>query len=203
MQYLFNNPLSNFLTKLIYIFWLNCLWFTTSIPLFTLGASTTALYTVTLQLVRDEHTNVTSTFLKAFKSNFKQSTILLLILFLVGGVCGVDFWYFSEKSHPFFKLLSMFFLGMILIYLVVLIYVFPLLAQFNNTIRNTLHNAFIISISHLPLSLMILILTVAISLFTVYAALPLILLGFPLLAFIQSYLLNNIFKKYFPRESIV
>ena len=51
----------------------------TSIPIVTIGASFTALYTVTNKMVNDDEGPVKDEYFKAFKSNFKQSTIIWLI----------------------------------------------------------------------------------------------------------------------------
>ena len=69
MRNLFNpdNPVMNFIGKLGDALWLNILWFVTSLPIFTIGASTSALYTVTLRMARDENSGVTAAFFRAFK----------------------------------------------------------------------------------------------------------------------------------------
>jgi len=55
---------------------LNLLWCICSIPIFTIGASTTAVYYVTLKLVRDEEDGTFRSFFKSFKENFKQATAI-------------------------------------------------------------------------------------------------------------------------------
>lgn len=56
LQGLFNydNPVWRFIGKLGDLIILNVLWIVCSIPIFTIGASTTAVYYVTLKMVRDE-----------------------------------------------------------------------------------------------------------------------------------------------------
>ena len=70
---------------------LNVMWVICCIPIITIGASTTALYTVMLRMVKNEEGYIFRGFLKAFKSNFKQSTLIWLILLLLGIVWTVDF----------------------------------------------------------------------------------------------------------------
>ena len=79
------------LSKICDIVCLNVLWLVCSLPIITIGASTTALYTVMLKLVKNEEGYIFKGFLHAFKLNFKQSTIIWLILLLCGGVCFVDY----------------------------------------------------------------------------------------------------------------
>ena len=49
-----DNPVMNFITRVVYAVWLNILWFVCSIPIVTAGASTTALFYVTLKMVKNE-----------------------------------------------------------------------------------------------------------------------------------------------------
>lgn len=55
---------------------LNFLWIVFSIPLVTIGASTCAAFYVNLKLVDNEDCNVFKDFIKGFKTNFKQGTVL-------------------------------------------------------------------------------------------------------------------------------
>ena len=86
LQGLFNydNPVWRFIGKLGDLIILNILWMITSIPIVTIGASITALYYVTLKLVRDEDGYTIKSFFKSFKENFKQSTIIWLIMLVIG-----------------------------------------------------------------------------------------------------------------------
>ena len=65
LQGLFNydNPVWRFIGKLGDLIVLNILWTICSIPIFTIGASTTAVYYVTLKLVRDEDDSTIKAFL--------------------------------------------------------------------------------------------------------------------------------------------
>ena len=56
-----------FITRLVNSVWLNILWFVFSIPIITVGASTTALFYVSLKMARNEEGNITSQFFQAFK----------------------------------------------------------------------------------------------------------------------------------------
>ena len=96
LQGIFNydNPVWRFIGKLGDLIILNILWIVCSIPVFTAGASTTAVYYVTLKLVRDEDDSTIRSFFRSFKSNFKQATAIWLILLAAGIVLGFDFWFF-------------------------------------------------------------------------------------------------------------
>lgn len=72
-----------FLGKLIA---LNLLWMITSLPVITMGASTTALYYCTLKLHKDKDITSWKAFGKSFRNNFLQSTSIWLLV-LLAAVC--------------------------------------------------------------------------------------------------------------------
>ena len=69
---------------------LNILFLVCSLPIFTIGASFTAMYYVTLKLAENEEGYIARGFLKSFKQNFKQATIIWLILLFFGIVLVLD-----------------------------------------------------------------------------------------------------------------
>ena len=61
---------------------LNLLFLLTSIPIFTIGASLTALYSVCFHLGTDREGSTFRDYFAAFKENFRQATALFLLLLL-------------------------------------------------------------------------------------------------------------------------
>ena len=86
----YDSKFSQIMLKLCYGCYLNLLWFVCSLPVFTIGASTAALYDVTLQIAREEDPPLTSRFFHAFRENFRQATTLWLILLMLGIMLGAD-----------------------------------------------------------------------------------------------------------------
>ena len=84
----YDSKFSQIMLKLCYGCYLNLLWMVCSLPVFTAGAATAALYDVTLRLAREEEPPLTRQFFKAFRENFRQATILWLILLAVGILLG-------------------------------------------------------------------------------------------------------------------
>ena len=76
MRSLFNldGPVLQFINKITYSVYLNILWFICCIPIVTAGASTTALFYVTLKIVKNEEGNITKAFFRSFRANLKQGT---------------------------------------------------------------------------------------------------------------------------------
>ncbi len=61
MRNLFNldGPLMQLINKVVYSVYLNILWFICCIPIVTIGASTTALFYVTLKIAKNDEGNIT------------------------------------------------------------------------------------------------------------------------------------------------
>ena len=85
MGSLFNldNPIWRFMGKLVDVFILTLLWAVCCIPIITIGPASTAVYYVTLKLVRDEESYTVRSFFKSFKENFKQGSVIGIIMTLL------------------------------------------------------------------------------------------------------------------------
>lgn len=204
----YDNPVWRFIGKFGDLIILNILWLVCSIPVFTIGASTTAVYYVTLKLARDDDGYTIRSFFKSFKENFKQSTIIWLILLVAGIVLGVDMYFFTRLftgGQTFRTVMLTVFLAMIIVYAAVFTYIFPLQARFFNTVKRTFFNAFFMSLRHLFRTIgMIVIDGVLVAAAFVFMIPPMLMIfmlfGFPLLAFINSYILTPVFQIYMPKE---
>ena len=179
---------------------LNVMWLICCIPIITIGASTTALYTVMLRMVKNEEGYIFRGFLKAFKSNFKQSTLIWLILLVLGIVWTVDFRVAGFIPGMAGIILSAIFLALGFILLSVMIYIFPLTARYENGIKATFKNALILTVAKLPYTfLMVAIVVAAVfaslwSAFTLLFSLPLwLIIGGALIAWVNSYILRRVF----------
>ena len=65
-----DNPVISGMSRIFDMMCLNVLWLVCSLPIFTIGASTTAMYTVMLKVVKNEEGYIVKGFFKAFKENF-------------------------------------------------------------------------------------------------------------------------------------
>ena len=200
----YDSPFWSFMSRVADLVILNLLWLLFCLPVFTIGASTAAMYRVTLNLVRGEGGGVVRSFWASFRLNFKQGVLLFLILLLptllviveveiyLSGVVAQSIWMGVVFCFP------------ALLVSLVSAYIYPLLAQFDNTIKNTIKNACLLSIGNLPYSVVMAALNLAAPALFVFAAgfflktcIFWILIGGALVAMLNSYLLRKIFKKYF------
>lgn len=205
----FEGPVFTFLSRLADLFWLNLLFIVCSLPIITIGASTTAMYYVTLKMAKDEEGYITKSFFKSFKQNFLQATAIWLVYLVLIVVLVVDLRIanggsladiFNSGAVSNVVIVSVSVMGVVL--LMTGTYVFPLLAQFDNTVKNTVKNALLISIRHLPYTFLMVVI-IAIPLVIMWfspAAYLLIFIMFALVAYINSKFFNKIFANYMPKE---
>lgn len=198
-----NSWLMNGLTFIGDLITLNLLWLLCCIPIVTIGPSTTALYSVTRQLVSGNAPAVAKSFFQAFRNNFKQAFILsLVLLFFITLAVG----YFSLAvtgalaEYGALQYLCWFAIAVISI---VSSYAFPLLATFETTTLNTLKNAIVLPLSNLLIAIIVtflnlfplILLLVNTGLFLRLAILW-TLLWTSLTAFFNTKLLNRQFTKF-------
>lgn len=193
----------NRLTDLIL---LNCIFLLSSIPVFTIGAAATAMYTVIFRMGTDKEAGVMKAYFRAFRENFKQSTILWLLL-LAGGLCTFfDVVLLRQMTGPV-RFLFLPFAALLLLIVLVSSYLFPLLSQFNNTGRQSLKNALILSLGYLPRSLVMgalnvfpFVILLSNMMFFMEASFFWVFLYFSAAAYFNTLLLKKVFKPYWSEE---
>jgi len=197
------SPAMVFLGRLADLLWLNILYIICCIPIITIGAATTSLYYVTMKMVADEEGYITKSFFKAFKDNFIKATIVWLLAIVALVIIILDFRIIYSMEETVGKIVFVILCMVCVIYTIVMIYIFPLLAKFENTIRHSLKNALLIGIRHFPLTLLLLVESIIPFLliyFYIELSPALFLIVFSLIAFCTSYTYRKIFSYYIPQE---
>lgn len=188
-------PVMLFITRVAYTMYLGVLWLIFCIPIITVGASTTALFTVTLKMVKNEEGAVTSQFFHAFKSNFKQSTIVWLIMLVLGIALGVDGYvlYRLRFENKFWTLLTAIYLIVLAAYAIISMYIYPLMAHFENTIPAMFKNSIMIGMRYLVCTAIMAAIYFGMACIVINVLTPLIVFAEGLCAYFCSYLLSNVF----------
>lgn len=192
-----DNPVLNFFGKLLDCIWLNLLWLVTSLPVVTAGAAASALYYCTLKLAEDRKVDLTHDFFHAFRKNLKEGTILSLIFTGVGIVLAVEsrlFWAMKTRSAVWTIGTAVFVL-VLLVFAMTTVYVFPMLARFDNSWKNMIRNSFAISVRFMVCTMLLLAIRAGVIYMAVKVFAPVIFLGEGLVALLSSYLLKNVFRK--------
>ena len=169
----------------------------------------TAMYYTTMKMVKNEETYIVRGFFHSFRQNLKQGIIIHLIMLVLGLVLIFDL-YFSRSMQgegSFYKVLAYIFMVGLTVFAMVFTYIYPVLAKFYNTIKHTFKNALLMSIRHLPYTLLMLAITIVpwiIGIF-VNGALSMVvlfyfLMGFSVVCYLHSIFFVKIFDKYIPQE---
>jgi len=151
-----------------------------------------------LKIVRNEECYITKGFFKSFKENFKQATLIWLLVVAVVGILAGDYYIIFKAEielHTIFKLII---LAVTILVVFTILYVFPVLAKFENSIKRTLVNAFVMSILQFPKTLLMIVMWAAPPvLFVVsYPMIPIVMLfGLSLPALGSAFLYNKFFQK--------
>ena len=151
-----DSPLYKFLSKLLDVIQLNFLWIIFSIPIITMGASTVAAMSVALKMADDEEGYIGRSFLKAFRENWKQGTLLWLVTAVAVYAIYLDFQFFEAlEGNPMIFLI----VGIASMILAVsaLLYAYPLSARYENTLFRTLNNSIEISRRYFGRTLMLVV----------------------------------------------
>lgn len=180
---------------------LNFFWFLTSIPIFTIGASSTAFYYTMRKSIKLGKGYVAHEFFKTFKKEFKQSTIIWMIFVLIYLFLSFDYviLFLAGETGSVDKLASKVFLIFIIITIIWVLYTFPYLARFENKTKVVLKNAWILAIIHFMKSIVLLLLFL-LTVFILYL-LPISIFIVPAIYMsIQVSILESIFAKYITDE---
>lgn len=195
-----DGKLMELLWKPIHIMFLNLLWVLFSLPIVTIGASTTALYSVLIKMRNGREGKILRDFWTAFRQNFRQATILWLLIVLAAFVFTTDIVFFLNMGGSFGTFSAMLFVGLDVLLLLVSLYVFPMQAVFDNPIGRTVKSALLLLSRHLGWTVVLL----ALAILTAVAVIlywPLIgWFVFGLAAFINAWIFDKIFHRYYPKE---
>jgi len=181
---------------------LNIIFLVTCIPVFTAGASMTALHYVALRMVSGEESSVTKDYFRSFRQNFRQATVIWLILMAFTVLLVYDIrstWNGEGYINTAVKAMSIIACAALVM---IFLYVFAVLAKFNNTVKGTIRNAAAISIAAFPRTLSMFMLVAASAALTFYTEATVrwgllfwLTFGFSTVTYFNSFLLKKTFDR--------
>ena len=206
------NPESGLMKGLSYmgdLMILNFLYMLCCIPVITIGPAAAALYTIALKMAKEEDAGIVKPFFKAFKENFRKALVIWIIFLLLGAVIWFGSGVVKADPQKFPFIISAVYTAVAIAAWLTVSWVFALQARYENTIKNTIKNAFILGAANPLKSLVIMLLTALIPglfLFATYIFLRLsviwFLLGFSGTAVINSVLMHKAFDRINTEESL-
>ncbi len=193
-----DSPFMQTLSKIADLMILNVITLLFCIPVVTAGAALTAMNYVTLKMARNEECYIFRSFLKSFKENFKQATIIWLMLLATVVVLIGDYIIMAAMGSGFPLLVRSVVTLVGLMVISTSMFLFPVQAKFSNPVLRTIRNSFFMSVLQLPKTVLMVVL---------YLIPPIVALAQPRIfpiaflfglaapAFASAHLYNKFFKK--------
>lgn len=191
-----------------FIFEMNLLFIVLSLPILTIGANLSALFYAFMTKIDKQDPHLFKNYVSALKMNGKQATSLWLVFVAIGIILVGDFIYVRYFVTDAWRHVAWLFAGLLLYWLVLIIYGFALQSRFENRISTIFVNALMMSVIHIgPTFLMVMTLVVLCFCFIVvpfqtvlYGSVFLMVIGFAVIIYLASILMGMIFKFYMSDE---
>lgn len=203
-----DNLLLRMLNRLGDIMILSVIFAVSCAPIFTIGAAFSAAYYTSMKALVREDGYVFKNYIKSFKQNFKQATVMWLMFIVVFFVLGVDVWFWVKQIQQVGSIISK---GMFVISVVMLamafftfLYTFAIQAKFDNKKSVQIRNGFLLAIKYFPTTIiMTLIFALVVFLFYYQPALSFvgfIMIGFGIVWYVYGAMMSKCLKPYLPEE---
>ncbi len=189
---------------------LNLLYLIFCIPIVTIGPATAALHYVTLKYAANEEDRVWAPFIHSFRQNLKQGIVVGLSTTVLGVFLALDFYWIYQlvsNGNAFYKVILVMVSLACIIYLMMTAYIYPLLARYDNSLKQMYRTALVLAIRHLPATVCLAIISAAPILMLFFATTFMVSLtfyffiGFAAVAFFHDKLICRIFSQYTPQEN--
>jgi len=196
------NPKSagiRFLTAICKLIIVNFLFLLTSVPIITLGASTTALYRITIAILAGDNPSVLKDYMKAFKDNFLKATGLLFLYVALAAFFLFEIYMVNNMMEESMRWCSYFAYFFLFVIFSSATYAFPLLAWFEESFKQILKNSVLIAVTNIPVTIMIAAITAGMSYLiyqlTVTTMSLMVFMGFSTIALFYSLFFKRIFER--------
>ncbi len=181
---------------------LSLAWLLTSLPIITLGVSSTALYYAVTKSVRKDCGHAVREFFSSFRQNFKHGSIITLILLPLMTLVVHSMIVNEIEITQTAATTALFLLQCIILILGVFVsvYVFAILSRFSFSVWQCLQTAFTLAARHI-FTTVLLAAILLVSSELIYR-LPFLIVILPgIMTLISSMLLERVFRKYMPKPS--
>ncbi len=170
-----------------------------ALPIVTIGASLTAGAYVGMKMAAGMEGGVLGNFIKAFKLNFKRSTVYYIIAVAAFFAIYMSFKYWTSMGGGIGSLMSCTSVCLAVLWVMFVLYIFAVQAKFENTFTGTAKNAVLMAIRHLHITiLMVVIVLAVVYLFINFMGIQAIMAvaGFGILFYVLGKAYNTVFASY-------
>lgn len=197
------NPFIQFLDAATDLVILNVICLLCCIPVFTIGASLSALHFVLMKMVKGEDANNVRTFFSAFRRNFKQATLLWLVFLAISGIIAGDAVLLMRGEADISQTAAIVVGVIYLAICLVMMYAFPMIGWYENSTKQILQNSLLIGILNLPKTVGMALMYAApfiLWYFSAKSIIFLLILGISGPAYCNARILKNIYEQYEQKE---
>ena len=150
------------LSRLFDLMILNFLTLLLCIPVITAGASLAAMHSILIQMTEDREGYIFRTSFAKFKENFKQATLIWLLVLALIVILFLDFRIISVMNFSLAGVMQTALIIFGLLLLFVGQYLFPLTARYANTFSGTINTAVRFAIGFFPKTVAMLVINAAV-----------------------------------------
>lgn len=191
------------INKLVDMVMLAILWLVSCIPLITVGAASTALYYTVQKVIKYDCGKIGAEYWRSFRMNFKQATVVWLILLVIYYLFGVSLystWLLCSAGLTDKWTILMTAIPAILVTMWA-VYLFPSIARFHNKTKTIMINCLTIAVMHLGASLLLFLLVAAaiVAVVTVPASVILVPVAY---MYFSGFILEGVFRRYMSQEEL-
>lgn len=130
------------------LFAINICFVISCLPIFTIGASFAALYAMMFRIQRRDDYTVVKEYFQEFKRNFKKGTAAWFLIILACVAIWGEYLYFVNFDNAMSRIYEVVIIFEVVALALVLPFLFPLIAYFDNTLVNTFKNSFLLAVSN-------------------------------------------------------
>lgn len=199
----YENRVFQVINRIVDTVLLSILWTLTSLPMITLGASTTALYYSVNKVIRHDRGSIGQDYWNSLRNNFKQSTLLLVLMILIYVVLAVDCNIVFQliQAGEAMKPLLIILLVAVALFSMWSRYWFPYIARFENKNKDVLKNTFRMAVMNIQWSFLAFVIF-AVELI-LYFLIPGCMLFMPaVFMLLTNFVLEKVFVKYMSSEDL-
>jgi len=193
----YDNKVFEFINRVVDTMFVTLLWVLFSLPVITIGASTTAFYETVHKVLRKNKGYILRTFWNTFRTNFKRSTIVWLIQFGLSLFFVLDMKIMKESLEQGQRggWLYYFFLVSLIVMYVWFIFNCAYIARIEDGVKMTLKNTAIMMVMNLQWAALIFVIVCAA--FVAIAFVPISALFIPTgVMYLYDLIVLKVFNKY-------
>ena len=191
---------------------MSLVYFLLCLPIFTIGAATTALYYTAMKFISGDDGYVIKKIKKSFLENFVSSTKLWILFIFTGTVvlANVIFWFEQKKAgaiifnEQVINFLIILFVVLLILIIMTMVFAFPMEAKFKNRLYPQIRNSFLMSIKYFPTTIIVIVCNILMAyLFYINVAYIILVffIGAGIIFTFYSFLFSRVFKPYIILEN--